>query len=75
MPHLDTLVLNGCMSCGKDKSFLRVTETTFMLNGKPSHNPIVVCADCGAIMVRVGGMGCGYGWACHVPESPQLAME
>lgn len=74
MPNLNSLMLLACINCGKDKSFLRVMSTTFMLNERPSHNDVVICADCGAIMVRVGGMVGGFGWACHVPHA-NLVME
>jgi hypothetical protein len=69
MPNLDTLLLGSCLNCGKDKSGLRVTESTYMLNGQPSPNSVVVCADCGAIMVRAGGMGVPFGWFCHTPNT------
>jgi ribosomal protein S27E len=75
MPKLDTLMLVTCLNCGKDKTFLRVMSTSFMLNQKESHNDVVICADCGAIMVRVGGMvDARYFWACHVPQG-NLVME
>jgi hypothetical protein len=74
MAKLDTIALQACLRCGKDASFLRRIETVFVLNDKPSHNPVVICADCGSIMVRVGGMVGAFMWALHIPPG-QLVPE
>jgi hypothetical protein len=47
MPNLDTLLLMNCLNCGKDKSYLRVADTTFMINGQPSPNAVVFCSEWG----------------------------
>lgn len=69
MPNIDTLLLGACLNCGQDKSGLRVMETTYMLGDQPSPNSVAVCANCGAIMVRAGGMGVPFGWFCHAPNT------
>ena len=66
-PDVSTLLPTACLNCEADNSFLRVIKTTFMLGGEESPNPVVICSDCGAIMVRIGGIVGEFGWALHKP--------
>lgn len=59
--------LDNCLGagCGADRTWLR-RISTFPLHGdEPTDNPVVVCAKCGTIMVKLGIVGGKRGWAVH----------
>jgi hypothetical protein len=59
--------LTQCPHCDADSTLLRKLETDNIIGGRESRNPVVVCTNCGALMVRIGGVAGKLGWATHVP--------
>lgn len=64
------LTLTQCPNCGANIALLRKLETITVIGHNESHNPVVVCSNCGALMVRLGGMAGQLGWATDVPGGP-----
>jgi hypothetical protein len=66
------VALAGCLKCGASVGWLGKLETINLIGNQESLNPVVTCANCGSLMVRVGGLGGQLGWALHAPADVVL---